>query len=81
MPLGFTDLAKNCAVIATVAANRVLALDHDERTVWIVDAHRDDGKRFVVRADQILTAFLELEAAIREAGKMRYREPLRIKTR
>jgi hypothetical protein len=27
--------------------------------------HRDDGKRFVVRADEKLTAFLELEAAIR----------------
>jgi hypothetical protein len=32
---------------------------------WIVDAHRDDGKRFVVRADEKLTAFMELEAAIR----------------
>jgi len=21
------------------------------RTIWIADAHRDDGKRFVVRAD------------------------------
>ena len=28
-------------------------------------AHRDDGKRFVVRADEKLTAFLELEAASR----------------
>jgi len=35
------------------------------RTIWIVDAHRDDGKRFVVQADETLTAFLELEAAIR----------------
>ena len=26
--------------------------------------HRDDGKRFVVHSDEILTAFLELEAAI-----------------
>jgi hypothetical protein len=26
-----------------------------------VDAHRDDGKRFVVRADEKLTAFIELE--------------------
>jgi hypothetical protein len=26
---------------------------------------RDDGKRFVVYADEILTAFLELESAIR----------------
>ena len=28
------------------------------RTIWIVDAHRD-GKRFIVRADEMLTAFLE----------------------
>src|SRR5215469_7356411 len=31
------------------------------RTIWIADAHRGDGKRFVVRADETLTAFLELE--------------------
>jgi hypothetical protein len=31
------------------------------RTIWIADAHRDDGQRFVVHADEILTAFLELE--------------------
>jgi hypothetical protein len=30
----------------------------------MVDAHRDDGKRFIVRADEKLTAFLELERAI-----------------
>jgi hypothetical protein len=33
-------------------------------TIWIADAHRDDGKRFIVRADEILTAFLELERAV-----------------
>jgi hypothetical protein len=27
------------------------------RTIWIADAHRDDGKRFVARADEKLTAF------------------------
>jgi hypothetical protein len=32
--------------------------------IWIVDAHRRNGKRFVVRADEKLTAFVELEAAI-----------------
>jgi hypothetical protein len=36
------------------------------RTIWSVDAHRD-GKRFVVRAAEILTAFLELESAIHAA--------------
>jgi hypothetical protein len=34
------------------------------RTISIVNAHHDDGKRFVVRADQKLTAFVELQAAI-----------------
>ena len=31
-----------------------------EEQTWIADAHRDDGKRFVVHADEKLTAFLEL---------------------
>ena len=31
------------------------------RTIWIADAHRE-GKRFVVRADEKLTAFAELES-------------------
>jgi len=31
-------------------------------------AHRADGKRFVVRADEKLTAFLELESATRACG-------------
>ena len=39
-------------------------VDSEGRTIWIVDVHRDDGKRFVVHADEKLTAFLKLEAAI-----------------
>jgi hypothetical protein len=35
------------------------------RTIWIADAHRGDGKRFLVHADEKLTAFIELEAAVR----------------
>jgi len=42
----------------------VSAIDREGRTIWIVDAHRDDGRRFVVRADEKLTAFLVLERAI-----------------
>jgi hypothetical protein len=30
----------------------------------IADAHRGDGRRFIVRADEKLTAFMELESAI-----------------
>jgi len=45
----------------------VSALDCEGRTIWIVDAHRGDGKRFVVHADEKLTAFVELESAVRAA--------------
>jgi len=48
----------------------VSAVDFEGRTIWIVDAHRGDGKRFVVRADEILTAFRELESAIRACGEL-----------
>jgi len=34
----------------------VSAVDSEGRTLWIVDAHRDDGQRFVVHADEILTS-------------------------
>ena len=37
---------------------------------WYSDARRDDGNRYVVRADEKLTAFLELESAIR-AGEFK----------
>jgi hypothetical protein len=43
----------------------VSAIDSRGRTIWIVDAHRDDGRRFIVRADEKLTAFLELESVVR----------------
>jgi hypothetical protein len=42
----------------------VSALDLEGRTIWIADAQRGDGKRFVMRADEKLTAFLELERAV-----------------
>ena len=43
----------------------VSAIESNGRTIWIADAHRDDGRRFVMRADEKLTAFVELESAIR----------------
>jgi hypothetical protein len=42
----------------------VSVLDSNRQTIWIVDAHRGDGQRFIVRADEKLTAFVELESAI-----------------
>jgi hypothetical protein len=42
----------------------VSAIDSQGRTIWIADAHRDDGKSFIVRADEKLSAFIELERQV-----------------
>jgi hypothetical protein len=38
--------------------------DHEGRQFWVVAAEREDAGRFIVRADEKLTAFLGLESAI-----------------
>jgi hypothetical protein len=43
----------------------VSAVDCEGRTIWVADAH-GYGKRFIVRADDVPTAFLELERTIHE---------------
>jgi len=47
----------------------VSAIDSDGRTIWIADAHRGDGKRFVVRAEEKLTGLWNWEAASRAQRK------------
>jgi hypothetical protein len=47
----------------------ISAIDSNGQTIWIADAYRGDGKRFVVRADEKLTPFVELESAIRAAER------------
>jgi hypothetical protein len=60
---------KNWKIIADNLSNSgwswgcVATLDRQGRTIYVADAHRGDGKRFVVRADEKLTAFLETERA------------------
>ena len=31
---------------------------------WILDAHKNDGKRYIVQSDELLSAFLKLEATL-----------------
>jgi len=42
----------------------ISALDVEGRTIWIVDAHRDDGRRFIVADDDKLSRFVELERQV-----------------
>ena len=43
----------------------VSVLDREGQTIWIVDPH-GYGSRFIVHADQILSAFAELQRAIHQ---------------
>lgn len=40
------------------------AYDTQAGKLFIVDAHRCDGRRFIVRSDELLTAFLVLEREV-----------------
>ena len=65
-----SDAMKYWEIIADRLSNAgwslgwVSAIDSQGRTIWIVDAHRDDGRRFIVRAEELLTAFVELERQV-----------------
>jgi hypothetical protein len=42
----------------------VATVDREGRTIWVVAAERN-AQRFIVHADEKLTAFIELESVIR----------------
>ena len=58
------DLPRDWEIIADNLSNPgwswglVSAVTSEGRIIWVADAHRDDGKGFVVRADEKLTALV-----------------------
>jgi hypothetical protein len=42
----------------------VATLNSNGQTIFVADAHRDDGRRFIVHADERLSAFDELERQV-----------------
>jgi hypothetical protein len=48
----------------------VSAVTSEGRIIWVAEAHRDDGKRFVLHAGEKLTAFIELERITRESFRV-----------
>jgi hypothetical protein len=60
-PAGTARILGNNCRQAQQSRGCVSGIEREGRTIWIIDAHRDNGKRFVVRSDELLTAFLELE--------------------
>jgi hypothetical protein len=53
----------------------VTAIDSNGRTIWILDAHRDDERRFVVRADEKLTALQKDKQAMKVSVVLVQQEP------
>jgi hypothetical protein len=43
----------------------VSAIGSNGQTIFVADAYCDDGKHFVLHADQKLSAFMEFESATR----------------
>ena len=67
MPVNYWETIADDLGKAGWSRGFVSAVDSNGQTIWIVDAHRVEGKRFVVRAEEKLTALLELESATRDA--------------
>ena len=42
----------------------VATINPKGQIIFVADAHRDDEKRFIVRADEKLSAFVELESQV-----------------
>ena len=47
-----------------IGYNYKLVAQSQRREIWIVDAHRGHGQRFIVRADDVLSAIVDLEREV-----------------
>ena len=56
-----TKAGWNCGSISST--------DHKGRQFWVVAAEREDAGRFIVHADEMLTAFAELESLLRNENR------------
>jgi len=48
---------------------RVSAIDSCGQAIWIADAHRGDGKKFIVSADEKLTTSFNLQHQVPRSVK------------
>jgi hypothetical protein len=48
----------------------ISSTNHDTKQFWVVATEREDAGRFIVHADEMLTAFRELESLHRAHGEV-----------
>jgi hypothetical protein len=71
--IGRIGRVKHCRIVAGNlkkagwSCNYVATGNYEGQTMWTVDAHRDKGKRHVVRAYDLSIAFRELERAVHQS--------------
>src|SRR5262249_46548299 len=63
---------RHCRFVSWTRSVSVSLKIAEARTIWVVVAHRDDEKRFVVRAGEKATPFLEVQSAIRAGSAARH---------
>src|SRR5437773_7007851 len=58
------------SLLIMAGSSAVRQIKNDSSAIWTADAHRGDGKRFVVRADEKLTGFAELELGFKRSNEL-----------
>ena len=54
---------------ANLAVGPATILPPAQSAAMVVDAHKNDGKRYIVQSDELFSAFLELEATLLEPAR------------
>jgi hypothetical protein len=67
VPIKFWEIIADNLSKAGWSWGCVATVDSNGQTIFVADAHRDNGKRFIVTADEKLRAFLELQRVTRES--------------
>ena len=70
MPVKYWEIIADNLSKAGWSWGCVSALDVRGRPIWIVDAHRDDGKRFVVHADELADRISGTGVGVRASSEL-----------
>jgi hypothetical protein len=65
LPMKYWEITADKLSAAGWSWGMTTANDPQARELFIVDAQRDDGRRFIARSDELLAGSLELEQAAR----------------
>jgi hypothetical protein len=60
------EAKQTCTAISqqSITPIGISTIDSNGQTIFVADAHRDDGRRFIVCSDEKLSAFVELERQV-----------------